>query len=182
MENVAMSYCNMRLLIGGSISVVIGVLMILFASYLTSSEEFDTSDYLETIAIVKSGNILSEEKVTGDTMVKTVGIIYKLNIVLEYVVYDKTYTVQYLDPKEYTTKDQVLLDLERIKARVIYYDPKDPSKNDVVRSGEDKVAMIISLISILLIICGLISIMLRKNEFFCGMTIAKDSMSLFGFR
>lgn len=171
-----MSYCNIRLLIGGSISIIIGVLMILFASCITNSEEFDTSDYLETVAIVKNGYILSIEKISGKSKVKTVGIIYKLNLVLEYTIDNKIYKVQYVYPKEYTTKQQATNDLSKIKARVIYYDPKDPSKNNIVRSGEDKLAMIISLISILLIMCGFISIMLRQNEFFCGMTIANDSI------
>lgn len=53
----AMSYCNYRLLIGGIISIIIGIVLSIIAVYMTTSEELDTSDYKEIKAIVKSAHI-----------------------------------------------------------------------------------------------------------------------------
>ena len=179
LQDAAMSYCNMRLLIGGSITIIIGVILSICGIYITTSPELDTSDYKETTANVKSAIVVAEEKTTGEKNHKVVRVVYKLDLQLEYTVNGKVYQAKSIHNEEYITKDMAQAAIPNVTSKVLYYDPKNPAKHNEDKSAEDKVAFFLSVGAVVMIICGIISIVLRKNPIFCGMTIAKDTLNVF---
>lgn len=177
--DAAMSYCNYRLLIGGICGIIIGLCLFGGGFWLKTNKDLDTSNYLETTATVKGATVRQEEKETGTRRRKVIRVIYKLNLDLEYTVDGKVYSATSGHPTEYQTREDAEASIPSVTTVQLYYDPEKPSKYNTSKSAEDMAAGIMSSIAVVSIICGIISIMFRKNKIFCGMTIAKDAMDVF---
>ena len=134
LKNAAMSYCNIRLLVGGSISVFIGLVMIIISVYLGTSKDLDTSDYKEIQAKVKTTTITP----TSVTENKNTRTVYVLNLTLEFVVSDKTYYGSSTHKTQFPTMEDAKSNVASVESQthVLYYDPKDPSKNKDSKGDE----------------------------------------------
>ena len=178
-KDLALGYCNMRLLIGGSISIIIGVILIFYSINMLTSKNLDTSNYINTIGIVKSAEIVSSTKKTGSGWSKKYIPVYHLETVLEYIVDSKVYATKAKQPTTYYSHQEAQDQIEKVKTSVIFYDPKDPGKSTINKNSEDKNGTLLLILAALMIIGGGISVAYRDSEFFCGATIASDLYNTF---
>ena len=178
-KDIALGYCHFRLLIGGIISIVIGLILIMYSSNTLTSKEMDTSNYSSVVATVKSAKPMSfNKRVSDGWLLKKNKTIYKLELLLEYIVDSKMYTTKAQHPIVYSTVEEATSDIPNIETVKLFYNPKDASQTTVNQHHEDKLATTLTLLAVLMIIGGGISIAYRKSKFFCGATIITDIANL----
>jgi hypothetical protein len=168
--DAAMTYCNYRILIGGISAIVIGIIICIVAIWLTASKNMDTSNYIKTKATVKSSSVYSEYN--------NKNMVYKVLFNLKYTVDGKIYDAQTTHKQDFYSELQAQSLANTIKEQVIYYDPKNHSTYTGDKSGEDTISFGLSSVASCIIVLAIISILLKDNPIFCGITIAQDAVNM----
>lgn len=150
----AMTYCNIRLIIGGISGILVALILYYASYYVGTSDSMDTSFYLPVQGIRKSREVSKNEK-----------NVYTYTSTYTYIVDDNSYEAR-VEGESYT--DNVEL----------YYNPKSPSNYTFNLGGESTTAFILSIIATSFATSAVLGIVLRKNKFFCGMTVANDVIGM----
>lgn len=167
--DAGMTYCYIKFLSGGISLILIAISLIMAAVYLYNN--MDTSSYIETESIItsfKSGLQSSNNQSN-----------YFTELNYKYIVDSKEYNIVLPDSSKFLTQnDADNYGTNKINSKkIIFYNPKQPENAVEFKDIEDKLSFGMSGIAVLLIISGVLSIVLRTNEIFCGLQIASDVTS-----
>ena len=147
----AMSYCNIRLIIGGVFGILIAIALYYGAYYVGTSESMDTSFYLPVQGVRKSREL---RRVDNKDVYEST---------YTYIVAGNSYEA-IINGDNYTDNQE------------LYYNPKSPANYTFDLGGESKLASILSIVATVVALTATLGILFRKNKFFCGMTVANDVM------
>jgi hypothetical protein len=161
-----MVLCNYRLMIGGILGILIGLLLCIFGGMLTFSDKFDTDKYIETIANVFSKSAFSEKDNE-----------FKIKVYYKYIVDNTEYDAQEVLTDKFSTNEQAntrITAISSMSSKKVFYNKDSPSMYVFEKNQEEISGSMLMGIATIIIVCGAIGIAMRGNKIFCGMTIAND--------